>query len=1022
MKIKLHERGKKKLHIITCIMLLCFGAINAQKISVKGIVLGDDEPLLGANILLKDTNKTTITDFDGVFEISAEKNQTIIISYFGYVTKEIVVEANNTNLTINLEADLVALEAVTLVGYGKQKKVEVTGAVSNVTSDVILKTPVADVGASIQGKVSGVNVQTPSGRPGEASNIQIRGLGSLSAGASGPLYVVDGIPQPSNPNIAPDQIASLDILKDGASAAIYGVRASNGVILITTKRGKEGKMTVEVNSYAGIQNITSGTPLTNTSQEFYIRDVTTNALNVKNDILFFNPNALHTNTNFVDEITRNNAAVQNHSISINGGTKNLTLNYNASYFKQDGVLVNSGFDRFANRLSGQFEKGKFKAFVSLGLTTENTDQEPWEIYNLAIQQNAYRPSINTLSNNGSSGVNIPVQNEIQYSYLSSQLANTDERVANSTNIAVNLEYEILKGLKYKLNVGKNSYNFVRKYYQPQYLVYGRTGNLSDGASRKNARLEEFINRIESSTIENILNYDFSFGKNKVGLLGLISYERYNTHNRNFGTLFAASTSNKLQGLGSGSEALRPGSFISENTLVGKLFRVQYGYDEKYLLSASFRRDGSSRIAKKNRYGNFFGVSAGWNIDKEQFFKNLNLNFIDNLKFRVSYAELGNQNIPDYAFQSVLQSNINYPFSSGATENLNVGDTQTTYANSQIEWESKISRNIGVDLSMFKNKLSINAEYYNDNKNNMLLRSNLAPSTGVFNPLIINAGDMTNKGFEFAVNYKDQLEGGLKYNVGFTFTQNRNKVTDLNGITRGYANGAPAFNASNLTFLAEGYEAGAFFLLKTDGVIKTQEDLDAYAATSKSTKLGDLKYVDQNNDGAIDDNDRVYSGSGQAKFETGLNIGLDYKNFDLNIQTYYSKGAKIFNGSKYYAYRNGRHEDQYYQWSPQNSNSNIPTFRRDSQHNNVRAGSDQFLEDGSYLRIRNIVIGYTIPNTLEKFKIQKARIYATSVNPLTFTKYTGYDPEVGGDGLFFRGVDRGNYPVTRQFMLGVQLNF
>lgn len=1004
-------------------MLLCFGAVNAQQITIQGNVKGDGVPLPGANISIKETNKTTISDFDGNFEIKANQGQKIEISYMGFITKVIVANANKTKINVNLETDSFSLDAVTLIGYGKQKKIEVTGAVANVQSDEISKTPVADVGAAIQGKVAGVNVQAANGRPGESANIQIRGLGSLSVGASGPLYVVDGIPQQGNPNIAPDQIESMDILKDGASAAIYGVRASNGVILITTKRGEEGKMKIELNSYAGIQNITSGTPVTNTAQEFYVRNVVGDALNVPNDILYFNPNALHTDTDFIDEITENNQLVQNHNLSISGGTKNLSINFNSSYFEQEGVVVNSGFDRFAHRLNGQFNKGKFKAFISLGLTTENSTVEPWEIYNLAMQQNSYRPSINSLTSNGDSGVNIPVQNEIQYSYLSSQLVNTDERKVDKTNLAINLEYEIIKGLKYKVNYGKNTYNFVRKYYQPQYLAYDRTGSLSELASRKNARLEEFINRIESSTLENILNYDFEIGRHKIGLLGVISYEKYETHNRNFGTLFAETTSNDLQGLGSGSEALRPGSYIANNTLAGKLFRAQYGFDEKYLFSASYRRDGSSRFSKENRYSDFFGISAGWNINKERFFKNLNIEAINNLKLRLSYAELGNQNIPDYAYQSVLSSNINYPFATGADENLQVGFTQTAYANENIVWESSISRNIGLDLAMFRNRLNISAEYYQNDKESMLLGINLPASTGVFTPLTLNAGDMTNKGLELAINYKDETEGGLKYNIGFTFTQNNNEITDLNGIERGYANGSPTWGADNLTYLAEGYEAGAFFLVKTDGVIKTQEQLDTYKAIDGGAQLGDMMYVDQDGNSQIDENDRIYMGSGQADFNTGLNLALNYKNFDVNVQTYFSYGAEIFNGSKYFAYRNGQHEDIFYQWSPQNPNSDIPTSRRNSSHNNVRAWSDQYLEDGTYFRIRNLVIGYTLPKALtEKLKINKARIYGTSVNPFTFTKYSGYDPEVGGDGLFYRGVDRGNYPVTRQFMLGLQLSF
>ncbi len=1044
MKIDLCLRSRNKFYLALLVMLFSVGFANAQKITVRGKVVDANGPLLGATIQEQGTNNATISDFDGNFEIKTTEGKNILITYVGYDSNSFVASASKGNITVTLTENLTSLDEVTLIGYGKQKKVEVTGAVANVKAEEIAKSPVADIGAAIQGKVSGVKVQSGGGRPGEAANIEIRGLGSIGANAQ-PLYVVDGIPQQGNPNLSPDQIETLDILKDGASAAIYGTRAANGVILITTKRGKAGEMKVKLNSFAGIQNITSGTPLTNTAQEFYIREVATRQLDGEvNDIVRFNERAIETNTNFVDDVTQNNARVQNHSLNISGGSKNLSLNLNSNYYEQDGILLNSGFDRFAHRLTGQFEKGKFKAFIAAGISEENKEQEPWQLFNLAIQQNSYRPSINSLDRSEAGEITVPIQNELQFSFLQSQLINSDKRNTKSRSLTANLEYEILKGLTYKVKLGQSHWNFTRKYIQPKNIVTnGLTNELNVGASRLNQIIQQFDNNGERQTFENVLNYDFEVGKNKFGLLGVLSYEQYKTDDLEAGITFATTTSNSLRNIVSGVTALRPNGTTGANTLTGKLFRLQYGYDEKYLVSASFRRDGSSKFAKENRYGNFFGVSTGWNINKEQFFKNLEWDNVSNIKLRASYAQLGFQGINDYQFINTLQAGLNYPFAGGDDENLIVGSAQTVLANENIKWETNISRNIGLDIALFKNRLNINAEAYFNSKADMLLAQTLPTSTGIRQPRFVNGGNMTNKGFEIALGYNNETSGGFKYNVNYTFSRNVNEITDLNGIDFGYGNAN--INGDNLTYLAVGREAASFFLLESDGVIKTDEELEEYKGKlkedeGKNIKKGDLRYIDQltvdtdndgiadEGDGVIDDKDRVYKGSGQSKFDSGLNLGFKYKGFDFDMQSYFSYGAKIFNGAKNFAYQNGRHVDQVFQWSPQNANSNIPAFRRSGGHQNVRAGSDQFLEDGTYLRIRNITFGYTIPNTLEKFKIEKARIYATSLNPFTFTKYSGYDPEVGSatdrgsNGFFYRGVDIGNYPITRQFMLGVQLQF
>ena len=1027
MELKSTSSWKAKCFHVAWLLLFCLAFGQAQNMTVKGVVTGNGETLIGVNIVIKGTAMGTITDVDGSYELEANATDTLEFSYTGFTTQEIPI-GGRAVIDLQLEQASALLEEIVVVGYGTQKKKEVTGAVAKVESDAILKTATADLGTALQGMVAGVNVQASSGRPGEAANVQIRGLGSINSNALGPLYVVDGIPYESNPNIAPEQIESVDILKDGAAASVYGTRASNGVILITTKKGEVGKMRVDFTSYGGVQNITSGTPLMNAQQQMYNEEVKLEALGRDPLIFFFNPRALEYNSDFVGDVQNDNAIIQNYNVNVSGGVQNLTLSFNTNYFNQDGVLINSGFDRLTNRITGEYTKGRFKAFTTIGFTEENREQEPFALYEYSIVQVPWQRPLSAIESVGENTVEIPVRNAIQYSFLSQQLDNIDERKVNSSNIAINMQYEILDGLTFKINLGRNSWDYRRKFFRPQYLVHNGDGSFNPTASREQAQLDEDYIFTKKEAWENVLNYSRSFGNHNLNLLAVMSFEQFDSRNLGVGVIFAENASNDIQTLGAGAQGTTPTSINEERTLTGKLARVQYNFDEKYLFSASFRRDGSSKFSEANRYGNFLGFSAGWNIHEESFFQVKN---VDALKLRASWAEVGNQDIPSYAFSPVIESGINYPF--GPNEALQFGLIQRRYVDSEIKWETTVSRNIGLDLSMFENRMNFTADFYLNEKQDMLLQERLPPSTGVFQPRaagvydvkVTNAGNMTNKGMELSLDYRNKTNFGLRYKFTATFTKNINEVTDLNGVVRGYANGRPIVsmgeNVDYTTFLAEGYEAGAFFLLQHAGVIKTQEQLDAYKAIDASAQLGDMMYVDQNEDGAINETDRVYAGSGQAEFESGLSLSLDFKNFDFYIQGYLSYGAEVYNGAELYAYAVGRHRDMYYMWSPQNPDSDIATDRQNSFHNNVRARSDFFLEDGTYFRIRNLNLGYTFPG-LDKWKIDRLRVYFSALNPFTFTKYEGYDPEVGGDGLFLRGVDRGNYPVARQFIMGVQLGF
>ncbi|WP_282039215.1 SusC/RagA family TonB-linked outer membrane protein [Saccharicrinis aurantiacus] len=1013
-------------------------SVLAQNLEITGVVSDGEtgDPIPGVSVYIVGTTNGTITNIDGQYNISAASDAQLGFSFIGYQTKSVDV-AGKTSLSVSLAPDVVSLDEVVAVGYGVQKKKELTGAVAQIKTEEMTKIVASDFTKSLQGQVAGVNVTESSGRPGEEANIQIRGLGSIN-GTSSPLYVVDGIPYNSNPNIASEDIATVDILKDGAAAAVYGTRASNGVILITTKRGKAGKTKVSLSSYYGIQNITSGTPLLNTPEHIYVDEMNQAAAGGVSNILFYNPDAMDYNTDFVDRITNNNASIQNHSITMSGGKEDVTFNVNANYFEQDGVLIQSGYERFNTRANANMKKGRFEAFVSLGLMHSEKEVEPYSLYEFAIFQGPYRPPLADYETTENTVV-IPGNNPDHVSFLSKLLTQDDIRKEDSYNFATNLKFELMDGLSLQSNLGYNYWAYQRSFWQPQYLVYDVEGNPNELGSRNEAVLEETYTTSRKTTMEFLLNYSKTFGKHSVGAIA--GYTREETNYKNTIARKVDWVSNTVPVFDGGKTPTATNGTENTQGIVGKLLRVQYNYDEKYLFSASVRHDGSSNFGNDHRYATFPGVSAGWNISEEGFMDNLES--VQNLKLRASYGEVGNQGIPPYLYAAYVDANIDYPWAAetSSDHNLGAGAIQRGYANPDVQWETNLSRNIGVDLLMFKGKFNFTADLYQNDKRNMLLQVPIPLSTGTtvpndwnssYSTRMVNVGNMTNKGVELSSYYKSRTKSGLNWQITGTFTKNINEITDLGSdldeIPLGDSKPGTwrATVQDVTTYMRPGYEAGAFFLIPTDGIFQTQAELEAHSVDGNpiqpNAQLGDLKYVDVNGDGVIDDNDRTYQGSGMPVFEAGLIANLDYKGFDFSMQLYYSHGNKVYNGSKLFAYSNNRHKDLYYMWTPANTNSDIMAARTSDTHDNFRTRSDYWLEDGSFLRLRNLSFGYTLPKSVFNGNIDKLRFYITAQNPLTFTKYEGYDPEIGGNGVSNRGIDKGNYPVSRKFLMGVQIDF
>lgn len=1016
MKNKSTFRARRLLMLVA--LLLVSSSLWAQTQTIKGVITDTrGETVIGATVQVKETPTVIVpSDVNGVYEIKAAGDQTLIISFVGLTTLEIPVD-NRTQIDVVMQEDLVKIDAVVAVGYGVQRKKEVTGAVNQVKTEDIVSTPASDFSKALQGKVSGLSVTAQSGRPGDNAIVQIRGLGSIN-GSTQPLYIVDGIPADGFPNIPSEEIESLDVLKDGASAAIYGTRASNGVIIITTKRGKAGKLKVDFSGYYGIQNIVSEMPLLHTPEHIYIDELT-----VKNNIMFFNPDAMDYDTNFVDQILQDNASVQNYNVAFSGGSENITFNVNANYYSQDGVVYKSAYDRFNTRANMTMKYGKFEALFSLGASVSNQSQEPWNIYQYAIYQPPYRPE-----------VKFPVEDYIEVSglnpehvgYFASLLTNDDNRVENSYNASTNLKYEIIDGLTAQVNLGYNNWDYKREFFQPSFIVYDvDKDQINPSSSREKAKLTSENNYSSKFTGEAMLSYNKVFGNHRIG--AVLAYTMEQSNYATQGVVKENFMSNGTPVFDAASDVVSIGGNKSVHTITGKLARIQYSYDDRYMVSASMRYDGSSRMSKANRYGLFPGISAGWNIDQEKFMEDVD--WLSGLKLRASYGEVGNEGIGDYRFSSYIRPNVDYVWGAGGNESLALGAIQRAYANGDIAWETNISRNIGLDASFLQGSLNFSMDFYQNDKQDMLLNVIIPASTGTNvgynnNNITTNVGNMVNKGFELSLNYQKLFVNDFSLSATLNFTKNINEVTSLGGMeqiamTDSQLGSWLGWNTVYLSYMKEGYSAASFFLIETDGVIKTQEELEEARKYQPSAALGDLKLVDANGDNKINDEDRQYQGTAFPDFEASLMLNLGWKGFDLSTQLYASIGGKVYNGANQFAYEARRHANVYNMWTPANPTSDIPNA---GSKENFNPRTDYFLEDGSYLRFKTITLGYNLPRRWIQGALSNARIYLTAENPFTFTNYSGFDPEVGGVSLGARGIDKGSYPITRKFMIGVQFGF
>lgn len=972
------------------------------------------EPIIGANIRIKGTTTGTITDIDGNFSIKAEPQSVIEVSYIGYLTQETVIN-NQKSIRFLLKEDTKTLDEVVVIGYGVQKKADLTGSVANINTEKLNTQSNANIGQALQGKIAGVDIVSQGGAPGSGTRIMVRGIGTLNNAS--PLYIVDGMYMNSIDHINPNDIASIDVLKDASSAAIYGSRAANGVIIVTTKEGSntEGKPIIDLSVNLGISTASKFLDMLDAKGWAEVTTIARQAIG--KPALDMATDLANKPDNDWQDIMFRPALMQNYNLSVKGGGKYSTYYTGLGYFNQDGIVKGTNYQRYNIQSKNDYKRGIFSAGTNLIISFSHDKPLHQELRGGMI--GTILQSVPTLEKyddtreggyGGTYGdvVNIP-----------HPLAIIDDNIMDRYNenvkIFANLyaQIELFKGLKYKLNLTPD-FSFERyKNYLNKYDFGLATNSITQLTERQRRR--------RNILVENLLTFDRTFGEHKISALAGYTYQdsRFR-HIQAYG-----------EGLPQGLEEIDAATTNRSNegnswrsVLTSILGRVFYSYQNKYLFTATIRRDGSSKFGKNNRYGYFPSFSLGWNVAEEKFMENVH--WLDQLKLRGGYGVLGNQEIDNYQYSSTITTGINYPDGNGG---LLQGAFPKNFANPDIKWEETAMTNVGIDFMAFNNRLSLTADYYVKNTKDILLTVPIPISSGGANDPIRNAGKIRNNGFEFNLGWMDQPNPDISYGINLIGSFNKNKVIAMGSESGSIKGGSTNQNITTSETKA-GYPIGGYWLISTAGYFNSQEEVDAYAKDGKkiqpAAEPGDIKFVDANNDGVINDDDRVFQGSPFPDFTFALNGNMRYKNFDLSIGLQGMLGNKIYNatrqtledvtkGSNFLA-------SCLDYWTPENKNASHPRLTWDDPNRNTRAESDRYLENGSYLRLRSVQLGYTFPQTWFKGAIQHARVYINAENLFTITSYSGYSPDVNADNANYRGFDNFIYPTNRTFMLGLNVTF
>ena len=1038
-------------------MLLCFPAsgVNAapasqENLTVSGVVTSaaDQLPLIGVSVQVKGTSNGSITDLDGNYSVSVASGQTLVFSYIGFKTQEIQI-TNQKTLNVVMEEDSETLDEVVVVGYGVQKKKLVTGATVQVKGETLAKMNTNSPLQAMQGQTPGVNISSTSGQPGEGMKVSIRGLGTV--GNASPLYLIDGVGGDIS-TLNPADIESIDVLKDAASAAIYGAQAANGVVLITTKSGKAGKAQISFDAYYGWQTQARKADMLNAQEYMMIMDEqAVNSGNAPYDWSsyesIYDANGDVYDTDWVNSMFQNNAQTQSYTLGITGGSETSTYAMSLGYMSQEGIVGGkdvSNYERYNFRINSEhklfkdsdlLKVGEQVSFVykmnngiSVGNQYNNTLRGAFGTSPLApiySDNNIYDSPYNDTTN--SDWYNADGN---PYGSMMTNSNNENKDVTFSGNVYA--ELQPIKNLKFRTVFGAvyttNEYRSFSPLYQ--FSIYSFNNTRTSAAQNMSHGL--------TMTWTNTATYDWTVGEHAFNALLGMEMSRYS------GTYLRGTTGMLRDGFDDWDHAyLDNGTATSadnglgadghpndETRTVSYFARFGWNWKETYMINATVRTDGSSRFARGNRYGVFPSVSAGWTISNEAFMEDTH-DWLDFLKLRVSWGQVGNQNIDNYQYTApITSSNTHYIFGNqvGADAQSGFwGAYPSRLANEDVTWETSEQTNIGIDARFLRSRLSLTADFYIKTTKDWLVEAPILATAGTGAPYI-NGGDVKNTGIELALTWNDQIGSDFQYNVGVNGAYNKNKVGNIpteDGIIHGdvnmlYDNTPEFYRASN------GHPIGYFWGFETAGIFQNQQQIEDWRAAGNGilqadVQPGDVIYVDQDHNGVIDDNDKVDLGNGTPDFTYGFNLGFSYKNFDFALNAYGAAGNQIVQ-----SYRNHANSHSNYtsailgRWTGEGTSNRIP---RVTETNINWQFSDLYIQDGDYLRISNITIGYDFAKLINLKAISQARLYFQVQNAFTFTKYDGMDPEIGyGTSDWVSGIDLGYYPRPRTFLVGVNLKF
>jgi TonB-linked SusC/RagA family outer membrane protein len=1065
----------KKIASLILALGFCLVAM-AQNIPLKGVVLdSDNQPVIGAFVVEQGTTNGTMTGSDGGFVLSTPRGANVQVSCIGYATR-IIVNNGAQDLVLVLEDDAEMLNETVVIGYGVQKKSVVTAAISSITSDDLKATAQTRVDNVLQGMTSGVTVIMSSGAPDASSQVRIRGIGTINN--SNPLYIIDGVAAGGIDYLNPNDIERIEVLKDAASGAVYGARAANGVVLITTKKGTQGKTRVTYDFSYGMQNPWRKPSVLNATE--YAVMMNEGQLNAGNAPMFDDPYSLGEGTDWINEIFDKNAPVVKHDVSVSGGNENIDYMMSLGYLSRKGTIGGRFGRSFYDRISYHQNVG-FKLF-------DVSDRRDW-LNKLNLRTNVSYSNISNAGISNNSEYGSPLGSAIgmspletvyasdadveryksmypagfpyiirdkdgraytiadagTYNEQANPIADLDRPTGkNNTNkfvAAATSELQIWQTLKLRSSVSLDLSYVDSHSYTPEFFLTSKSYSYDqisvvDGKEKLNygSSASQSNNKYFTWQVENVLSYDRSFGKHTINAVA------GNTLYRSTSSYLGASSRGLMypydewkisvdNTLGQQSDGDRNGWGRWNSipySLMSYFGRISYNYDERYMAEATLRRDASSRFGPENKWGTFPSFSLGWNIKNEAFMQNVG--WLSTLKLRASWGINGSDNIGDFTYAVYASSGNNYAFGSGAvgSEAINIGTKPSGLANPNVKWEQSIQTDLGLETGFLGNRITATVDFYNKLTSGMLQAMAVPTYAGDSAPQG-NVGNMVNRGVEFDFIYRDYI-GNLHYRLGFNATYNRNKLTYL-GDDATYLTGA-SHKIGTLTRGIVGMPFPYFYGYQSDGIFQNVEEVNSYRNAEGNliqpkAAPGDVRFVDINGDGILNDADRTYIGKGIPDWTFGINFSAEYKGFDISMLMQGMLGVQTFNVT--------RRTDLYYinlpksilnRWTGEGSTNRYPRFVFDSANENYRV-SDLWVEDASFLRARNIQLGYTLPASItSKAAISRLRVYAQVENAFTLTKYTGCDPEVSSGGGFSSdaGIDRGVYPQARTVSFGVNVNF